>query len=371
MRVNEVVNKTRKKSHHCRLAMKLTLQTPTGSQYFLEVGSQRKGREVKVKIFQELEIKNKVALLWKGKELEDHITLRSQGITEDTTIGVVPKPDVKLKLIIQTFKKGKISGDLPDTFTVNDLKESLATSTIAMTALISDFYFGDVKLSDQMLPFHLYGITDGSVITQRYQGSFNINLVDSLSFHRHSFNVKGTDTIAELKENVIVFMKLIMLDEEEKDEKEYDVETWAELEKVFTKFLKHMVVFFHVQGQGEKTLFHELDRETRTLNECRINPQDDIMFIYMEPDHKGVHSARIQICKHQSPKHPSCKGTKMLYFLRDEESVQSLRLKIQHQLHIPVEKQILTIHSMTERPSNYKRISSDLFHRIHIEVRGE
>ena len=56
--------------------MKLTLQTLTGTKYILEVTPGVKVRDLKVKLFQELEVKVKTRLMWQNKQMEDSVTLR-------------------------------------------------------------------------------------------------------------------------------------------------------------------------------------------------------------------------------------------------------------------------------------------------------
>ena len=67
--------------------MNLTAQQLTtmmsGNKYLLDVN---KVRDVKLKIFEELEIKQKVHLLFENKLLNDQDLLKAIGITEDTCI---------------------------------------------------------------------------------------------------------------------------------------------------------------------------------------------------------------------------------------------------------------------------------------------
>ncbi len=56
--------------------MKLTLQTLTGTKYFLEVNNEVKVRDLKVKVFEELEVKVKTRLMWQNKQMDDSVTLR-------------------------------------------------------------------------------------------------------------------------------------------------------------------------------------------------------------------------------------------------------------------------------------------------------
>ncbi len=96
-----------------------------------------KVRDIKLRIFQELEFKQKMNLLWQNKEMEDSMTLRAIGITEDTAIEMVHQPDTKIKLTVQSFKKGKIVVELKDSDTLTDLDEALSTSTSKTPAKVT------------------------------------------------------------------------------------------------------------------------------------------------------------------------------------------------------------------------------------------
>ena len=92
---------------------------------------------------------------------------------------MVHQPDTKIKLNIQTFKKGRIAVELNDSDTLIDLVEALSASTSKTPAQVSDFYCHKTQLSDGNMPFHVYGITDGSVLVQYYQEPFHIQLEDA------------------------------------------------------------------------------------------------------------------------------------------------------------------------------------------------
>ncbi len=164
------------------MMMKLTLQTLTGTKYFLDADPYNKVRKVKVKIFKDLEIKNRVRLIWQSKPLEDTVTLAAQGITEDTTLQMVIEPGNKIKLKIQTFKKGTFCVELEDSSTVLDLQREVKTSAFFLSSHVTDFYYEDICLSDKKWPFHLYGIVDGSVIVQNYIGSFSLEVENALEY---------------------------------------------------------------------------------------------------------------------------------------------------------------------------------------------
>ncbi len=183
--------------------MKFTLQLLTGDKYFLDVEPQNKVREVKRKIFEELEIKEKVHLLWQNKELEDRVTLRAVGITEDATLQMVIQPDTEIKLNIQTFKKGNISVELNDSSTLHDLMMAMSKTTLGTTSKVSDFYFHGVKLHDEELPFHLCGINDGSVLVQYCQEPFTIQVEDAREYKRSLITITGQETVKDLKERVL------------------------------------------------------------------------------------------------------------------------------------------------------------------------
>ncbi len=330
--------------------MKLTLQTLTGTKYFLEVQPQDKVREVRVKIFQELGIKSKVRLLWQNKQMEDSSTLRSLGVAEDATIQMVIEPDVKFKVTIQTFKKGSIAVEFSDSDTVIDLNKTLHGSTLQSTAKISDFYFGDIQLSKEQLPFHFYGICDGSVIRQHYEGLFKLHLIDARTYtFVRLITVSGTDTVKELNVKVLETINELSANDE-------------------GMLVEDDITIFHSKAECDMardiTIYHELDRGTCTLTECNIEPLDVVTFIRYHGDPAMRSDADIKIIQDQSRK----RVNKVLYDLYNLESVQSLRLKIQHQLHIPLEMQILSIGGMSNRPAFDKKVSRDKFEKITVTI---
>ncbi len=306
--------------------MKLTLQTITGTKYFLDADPHDKVRDVKVKIFKDLEIKNKVRLIWQSKPLEDTVTLAAQGIIEDMTLQMVIEPGNKMKLKIQTFKKGILSIELEDSNTVLDLQRELKASAFFLSSHVSDFYYEDICLSDKKWPFHLYGIVDGSVIVQNYLGSFSLKVENPLenAFLQY-ITVKGTDTISELKE------KILNVINEDNDEDGED-EALLNLDEI---------IIFHEQiahsADGiEAYTYDELDRDTLTVSQCKIKAMDLVTFIRYHRD--GTSSADVKIMKQKS-----LKESKRVYRVHNPERVFCLKLKIQHQLQIPFEKQVMSI----------------------------
>ena len=344
--------------------MKLTLQQLTGSKYFLEAEPKDKVREVKVKILKELEIKQKLRLTWQNKEMEDCITLHALGITEDTTIQMLLEPDTKLKLNIQTFKKGKLVIELNHSSTPLDLVDALSTSTLRTTAKVSDFYFGKVHLADENLPLHYYEITDGATIIQKYQGSFNIQLDDAREHKPIGFvKVSGTDTIKTVRENVVDFINRSRNDDQE------------------FKVTENEIVIFHSEkyrkvDSVETRAYNELDRETLTVFEWDIRPADVITFIryhamypystrYASDDYKyRVYSQSYSVdIKMTGQK----EETYRIIGVYDHEAVQSMRLKIQHQLHIPYENQVLSTTS-GQFQNLYICIESKYFRHISVQA---
>ena len=208
-----------------------------------------------------MDIKQKVNLLWENRQLEDCVTLWGSGITEGKIIQMVLKPDSKLKLNIQTFKKGNIAVELNDSSTPLDLLEALSSSTLKSTAKASDFYFGKTRLSDENLAFHFYGITDGDTLVQNYHGTFHIRLDDARTHGYIGFNkVMGKDTI-----NAVPVKVLELINRSKGTE-----------DSVVTE---DDIVIFHVQKDcevdtEEACVYHELDRETATVFQCDIKPND-------------------------------------------------------------------------------------------------
>ncbi len=333
--------------------MKLILQQLTGDKYFLDVEPKDKVREVKLKIFEELEIKQKVHLLWQSKELEDGVTLRAMGISEDATVQMVIQPDTKIKLNIQTFKKGNIAVQLNDSSTLRDLMKELNRSTLKTTAKASDFYFEGVQLQEENLPLSFYGIRDGSVLIQYYQEPFHILLEDARSYTSDLITVRGDDTIKGLKEKI---MKHITESMEEDERKKIQLK-------------EEKIVIFHSQKDREDNteetrVNNELDRGTMTLFELDVRPSDALTFIRYHPYYLGYHygyacSMNVDIRINEESRRIGGVYTK--------ESVQSLRLKIQHQLNIPYEKQVLSIESR-KNPSLSSKVHSEKFGDIFLQV---
>ena len=296
-------------------------------------------RKAKVDIFKELEIKSKVRLMWKNQPMEDCVTLRALGITDDTTIQMIVEPDTQIKLRIQTLKKGTVSVQLNNSSTLKDLVKKLSATTVTSTARINDFYFEQVHLSDENLPFHFYGIGNGATIIQKYEGSFNIRL-DSAREHivLKYITVRATDTIEDLGEKVLECVNA----SEEGD--------------VLSK--DDIVIFRKQKGLGVR-FYHELDRDALTLDQCGIKPLDTIIFIrYDGEDCNGIGIPIKDSAGRQRRRH--------IYGLYDMETVQSLKLKIQHQLHIPHEKQVLEVDGESRHLSEI--VHEEEFDEITLEV---
>ncbi len=292
--------------------MQITLQTLTGTKYFLEVEPQDKVRKVKVKIFHDLEIKSKVHLMWQNERMQDGMTLVALGIMGEITIQMLTEPDTKMKVIVQTFKKGIIHVEVEDSSTILDfLEKDLAQSQgLLLDAHVSDFYFKDTNLSDDKLPFHLYGITDGSNIIQYYQGSFRLEIYDSRSMaHFKYITVQTADTIRQLKDKVFTAWSKTMED------------TKCQLHEDDINF----VIFINRKGQ---TSYDELDRDSWTVSECKLRPLDTVHFI------RSAGSDHMVNAIYNGEK-------RQLHGINSCESGYSLRLKIQNQLLIPFEKQQL------------------------------
>ena len=323
------------------------MQQLTGKKYYLEVKTTDKVREVKHKICQELEIKQKVHLMWKNEQMEDCVTLRALGINDDATVQMVIQPDTNIKLKIKTFKKGMLSVELTDSSTVLDLMTVLSRTTLRTTAKISDFYFKGLQLStiNDDLPIHSYGIGEGATIVQYQKEPFDMQLKNARDCRLSLITVRGSNTIEELKENI---------SESINDDK--------------SMIDKHKIVVFHSQKESDGDIratrvYHELDRNDMTLVDSDIRPTDIITFIRYHTEHDyqwRVGNIVIRIA--EEAKHwPQICGV-----YRDE-TVLSLRLKIQHQLNIPYEKQILTINS-TKDPCLSRKISEGECKNIALEV---
>ncbi len=294
--------------------MRLTLQLLTGTKYFLHVNPEDKVRKVKVDIFKELEIKSKVRLMWQNQLMEDRVTLRALGIIDEATVQMIIEPETQVTLTIQTVKKGVVSVLMNDSDTVGDLVKKLSHSTLMALALMDDFYFEQFHLSEENLPFHFYGIVDGSIIIQRYEGSFKIELRSSrgLRFLKY-VTVKATSTIEDLSDKIVV-----AINEDDDDEVSED----------------DIVIFYRKGRHKPLRVYHELDRDSLTLAQCGIEPLDEFTFIRYDDVTRSSIDILIENSTGNFRKRKLCR-------LDESESVQSLKLKIQHQLHIPHEKQAL------------------------------
>ncbi len=332
--------------------MKLTLQTLTGTKYFLGVEPSDKVRKVKVKIYNDLEIKSKVRLLWQNKQIEDGVTLEAQGITEDTTLQMVIEPDNEIKLKIQSFKRGTISVAMKDSDTVLDLLEEVHSSALLPSARISDFYFRDICLSDDKLPVHFYGITDGCVISQHYQGSFTLKICDTWNLRTSTglyITIRGTDSIKLLKEKVLETVN------------KGELETWG----LEGQIDEDNIVIFHEKETFKKdgsciVSYEELDRENLTISECKLKPLDKLFYIL----YHGKLGTEIGIGIKRGDMPRALEQMKALY----PETVFSLQLKIQHQLHIPYEKQQLYFVGKTDPLEKSEEVTRDKLPQITVKV---
>ncbi len=331
--------------------MKVTLQTLTGTKYFLEVEPQEKVKEVKVKIFRELDMKSKVRLMWQNKQLEDAITLRAQGITEDTIIQMLIETDTKIKIGIKTLKKGEFTIELSDSSTMLDLMESTEMSTLQSNADVSDFYFGKISLCDDNLPFHFYGISDGSVITQTYEGSFELIIIDASNYTFFTcITVRSTDSIKALKDKVLDAINFYRTEDE-----------WEVTEDEVISFHKQTMT---ISGDIKDIYYHELDRESKSISGCGIKPLDVITFIRYHGDSSLCPNITID----EPPLSTGRVGWRKMFEVYNLETVLSLRLKIQHQFHIPYEKQNLIITGMEHPVPNEKKIGNDKLNMIVVNV---
>ncbi len=317
----------------------------TGTKYFLHVTPEDKVRKVKVDIFKELGIKNKVRLMWQNEQMEDCVTLRALGITDDITIQMVIEPDTQIKLRIQTLKKGMVSVIMNDSSTLKDLIKKLSTTTLMSTAHTSEFSYEQTHLSDENLPFHFYGITDGSMIVQNNEGAFKLELIDGRDYSFIKYiTVRGTDSVHNLNKKVLHYLNDAYDDRLSEDD----------------------IVIFH----KEKTLdtniwiYNELDKESWTLAQCGIKPLHTITIIRYHGDYGDRFSPDIKIDDGSKGK----KKTERAFGLYHLESVQSMRLKIQHQLHIPYEKQVLSISGMGSPLNLTRKVGKEKSDQVTLKV---
>ena len=142
-----------------------------------------------------------------------------------------------------------------------------------------------------------------------------------------------------------------------------------------TNVTEEKIVVFHSQKDREAEIevmrcYNELDRDVMTVFECDIRPSDIISFIRYHSEtntktHVGAepHNVDIKINEELGIFRKIC-GV----YVR--ESVQSLRLKIQHQLNIPYERQILSIDSR-KNPNLSRKVDDSKFDDILVEIRDK
>ena len=323
--------------------MRLTLQTLTGRKYYIEATEHHKVRDIKKAIFNNLEMKNRLRLLWMGQEMEDCYTLYSLGITKDDTISLVEEPDSKIKLNIKTFKKGMVCVEVNSSSTVPELNKLLLNSGIGPSTQPHDFYFDSAPLCDNKIPLYMYGITDGSTIVQKHGGSFKLKLIDSYNNEFVKFfTVRGSDTVQDLTKKVLTIIN--------------------ERHDLTTALTEDDIVIFHHKKDIQKVIMYdELDCDTCTVSECNVEPLDIITFVWYNGE--GVleplnFSVDLKVKGASSLKFPK------LYGIANMESVHSLRLKIQHQLHIPFHRQVVSVlHGKTASLANSHKIYRDQFYK--------
>ncbi len=286
--------------------------------------------------------------MWKSKELEDCVTLRALGIADGTLVQMLIQPEKKIKLRLQTMKKGMVSVEINESCSLLDLIGILSGSTLNSTPHVSDFYFDRVHLSDQELPLHFYGITEDSMIIQSYEGSFQLELDDARNFTFLQYiTVVGSNTIQEVRKQILDILN-------------------EPLDKQRTILTDNDIVVFH-RPQNRLTgeignLYHELDRDWLTLSECGVKPLDILIFI------------RYHGCERFSPdiavvKFQMTGQSRRLYGIYNLESVQSWHLKIQHQFHIAYEKQALIIDGKdTKTSSRSQTVDKSKFAKIILKI---
>ncbi len=294
--------------------MKLILQTITGIKYAIMVEPTMKVREVKRKIFDTMEIKNKVTLLYGQEPMVDGFTLESLMIPDESTIQMVIEPEKKIKITVQTFKKGQIPLEVHDTDTLNEVYDGLANSGIGPSTMQQEFFFNGTELTDYSMPLYMMGITDGDIIDQKCDGKMKIKLENANNLNR-SFRylpVRGSDTVGK-------FTRFVSMTLEQN--------------------ANSIVLFHETEDKNGQKLFDELDIDEETLYMCGIMPNDTIMFINYNSLQKH-YSLQIQYTDSEGKE-----WEKQLIWLdgghHRRESGRSLMLKIQHQFNIPYHLQRL------------------------------
>ena len=325
--------------------MRLTLQTLTGRKYYIGVTEHHKVRDIKKALFYNMEIKNKLRLLWKGQEIDDCNTLDTLGITEGETVSIVVEPGKMIKLYVKTFKKGLISVDVNECSTIPELRNVLFESGVGPSSQPHEFYFDSERLADNKIPIYMYGIDNGSTVVQKHTGSFKLKLIDG---HNNEFvnffTMRGSDTVQDLASRVLTIINA-----------EYD------LNKPLSE---DDIVIFHQKKDVQKVLMYdELDCDTCTLSECNVEPLDIITFIW----YKGGKDGTVKLL--DFPVDLKVKGAThykfpKIYGLANNESVHSLRLKVQHQLHIPYHRQIFSISGKSTLGNNSKIYREQFFKNL-------
>ena len=289
----------------------MALQTITDVKYDVRVKEMSKIEALKVELCRITGIRNKLRLLKNKEELDDGKLLRDYKIEDGTVIQMLIIPSETIEINVRVFKKGDVSLKVSDHNTVEDLRVKLAAEEYCLGSApwIYDFFYNSEKL-DNKKPLHFYGLYEGSKVDLcSLRAKLKLYLENAQQYKMVKIlEFKGTDTIADVTGKVL---KVIQ-------------------QKEAAYVQNDDIVLFHRPRECSVT-FNDLDCETSTLNEYFVDHFDRL--IYIRYNSADMCHADIEYEGKQ----------RRIYEVKNQESVISLKLKIQDQFGVPVGKQKLII----------------------------
>ena len=313
--------------------LNVTLQTLTGVKYNVTVKQTDTVEELKTKLYETTEIRNKIRILLNKTELDGNTPLQSHEIESFQILQMLLIPPEDITVTINVFKKGSVSVKISDNAVVSDLRDALKDKkySLGTAPRIYDLFLNSLLL-DNKKSLHVYGIKDGSIVdlTSR-RASFRVELVDAFSYClERVIEVKRTDTVAKVKSEI---MEMVSREENR------------------TLQGGDLVLYYHpINGP---VTFDELDCDELTLGEYGVEPYDEL--IYIRYNTEGIEDVNIDYL-----------GTKTaVNGVRTKECVLGFKLKIQDQLGVPVVKQKLNIPGMKKL---FFRCKIEDFEGIHLKL---
>ena len=305
--------------------LNVTVQTLTGVKYGVTVKPTDTVEELKMKLYETTEIRNKIRILLNKAELDGNTPLQDHGIESFQILQMLLIPPEDITVTVNVFKKGSVSVKTNDNASVSDLRNALKDKkySLGTAPRIYDLFLNSVKLDNEKL-LRVYGIEEGSVLNLTSpHASFRVTLVDAFSYlFVRVMEVKGTDTVAKVKSDVA---------------------------EIVSRYEKRKVqggdfVLYYRPAYGPVT-FDELDCDALTMREYGVEPYDQLIYIR----YNGINEGRSEDI---NINYLGAETT--VYDVRTSECVLGFQLKIQDQLGVPVVKQKLSIPGMHELVDDLK-----------------